>query len=292
MTRRFLSALGIFLLIHNLSVGQRKEEFRSYFRIANVAYTENKLAKSHQLDVYMPKKGSKSPVIIWVHDGNWISGDKSDVDKKPEYFTSKGYIFIAINHRLSPESSYIGQAHDVATSVVWVYNNILHYSGDKNKIFLMGHGTGAHLAMLVSLQSKYLKNASGSVDMLKGVVAFEGVGFDIPKVMSAQGKNFKEGCQTAIGNSRRQWIEASPVTHIKPGIKAPPFLVAYAEDDNKNDSEALTAKLIQQDFNTKIKSYPNKSSQSIYRELGREGDKVTEDIMAFFYECLQLKASY
>ena len=289
MSSRVILLFILFSFYFNSSVAQRKVEFKSYFRITGVAYTENKNVKANQLDVYMPKKGSKSPVVLWIHDGNWISGDKSDVDKKPEYFTSKGYIFISMNHRLSPEASFLGQAQDVATAIVWIYNNIIHYSGDKAKIFLMGYGTGVHLASMVAVQDKFLKNASGSRSMLKGIVSVEGAGFDIPAGIDLQEKKFREGCEMAIGKSKKQWIEASPVTHVKADTLTPPFMIVHSGGDTpaEKDANLFAEKLAKEKIIKRVAVYPKKNDNSINRDLGKDGDKVGEDIMVFFYECLR-----
>lgn len=289
MNSRVILFITLFSFYFNSLVAQRKEEFKSYFRIAGVAYTDKKYAKANQMDVYMPKKGSKSPVVLWIHDGNWISGDKSDVDKKPEYFTSKGYIFISVNHRLSPEASFLGQAQDVATAIVWTYNNIIHYSGDKDKIFVMGYGTGAHLASIVALQERFLKNVSGSRGMMKGVVCVEGAGFDIPAVIDIQEKKFREGCEMAIGKSKKQWIEASPVTHVKADPLIPPFMIVHSGGDTpaERDAKLFANKLAKEKIIKRVEVYPKKNDNSINRDLGKDGDKVGEDIITFFYECLR-----
>ncbi len=268
---------------------QRKEEFKSFFRIMNVPYTEDRTAKANMLDVYMPKKGSKSPVIIWVNGSNWIVGDKSDIDKKPEYFTAKGYIFIAVNYRLAPQAQYTTQAQDVANAIVWVYENIIHYSGDKNKISVVAHGTGAHIAAMVSVQDKYLKNANGSLQMIKCVVALEAAGFDIPTLLPLSGNKFKEGCELAIGKTRKQWVEASPVTYVQAETTMPPFLIAYAGVNTpaETDANIFAFRLNREKLPNKLIGYPDKKSQAIYRDFGKEGDKVTEDVVSFLYENLK-----
>ena len=282
--------LVILLFLTTSTFAQRKEEFRSYFRISGVPYTDSKNVKANQMDVYMPKKGSMSPVVIWIHNGYWTSGDKSDVDSKPEFFTSKGYIFISLNHRLSPEVSYIQQIQDVAVAITWIHKNIIHYSGDKEKLFLMGYGTGAHLATHIMVQEKYLSSLSASRKMIKGVVTMEGAGFDIPAVYEVQSNKFREGCEEAIGKSKRLWINASPVNYVTPDSTIPPFMITYAGSDTPSEAEAksLSLKLTKANIKNKMVGYSRKNSNSINRDLGKEGDKTGDEILTFFYECLRL----
>ncbi|MEX0941972.1 MAG: hypothetical protein WD002_05440, partial [Pseudomonadales bacterium] len=52
------------------------------------------------LDVYWKDVAKKRPVIIYVHDGGWAFGDKSDVHEKPKFFAVHDISFISMNYRL------------------------------------------------------------------------------------------------------------------------------------------------------------------------------------------------
>src|SRR6266571_217309 len=54
------------------------------------------------LDVYAPTEGKTHPVVVWIHGGGWQRGDKTEVQKKPEAFADKGYVFVSINYRFVP----------------------------------------------------------------------------------------------------------------------------------------------------------------------------------------------
>jgi arylformamidase len=288
MIRYFQSlALMFMLVVLAVSTGkaQKKEEFKSYYRISDIPYTENKSLRTNQLDIYMPKKGSKSAVVIWVHGGNWNSGDKRDVDVIPEYFTSKGYIFVALNYRLAPGVTYRDQASDIAHAIVWSYNNVIHYSGDKNKIILVGVGTGAQLATTVMLNDDYLQAKQGSRAMVRGVASLEGMGFYIPDVLSAEGNKFREGCFAAIGSAPHAWEDASPVVQIRSGNGIPPFLLAYAAGKPvlETDARVMADKLTDHEVKARIAAYTSRSS--ITRDLGKEGDKLSNDLLVFMNTC-------
>lgn len=268
---------------------QRKGE-GPYFKVADIPYA--KLAKEprlNALDVYMPKKGSKSPVIIWVHGGLWAFGDKSDVGIKPAFFTEKGYIFVSINHRLSPDIKHPGHMQDVAHALVWVYNNIVHYSGDPEKIFLMGYASGAQMSVMITVNKKYLDEAQGSLDMIKGVISVDGLGFDVAKIIPDNNNKVKDWCLDTFGLTEKEWQEASPVTHIKPGITVPPMFVAYSGVQTPTESDALNLarKFKDSGVSIQVKSYAKKNSLSIHREFGKEGDPVGQDVLVFLQDCLR-----
>src|SRR5262245_31042680 len=54
------------------------------------------------LDVYSPPKAKNLPVVFWIHGGGWQTGDKADVQIKPQAFMDKGFVFVSTNYRLLP----------------------------------------------------------------------------------------------------------------------------------------------------------------------------------------------
>jgi acetyl esterase/lipase len=67
----------------------------------DIPYTEPRNDRK-ALDVYAPPDGKNHPVVVWIHGGGWQSGDKKEVQKKPQAFVDKGFVFMSINYRLLP----------------------------------------------------------------------------------------------------------------------------------------------------------------------------------------------
>jgi hypothetical protein len=110
---------------------------------------------TNTLDVYYDKSNTDSlkPVIIFVHGGGWFFGSKSDYSRMGSMLVKEDYVGVIINHVLFPKGSMDDMVDDVYNSVQWVYNNISKYGGNKNKIILTGHSSGAHLAALTTFKS-------------------------------------------------------------------------------------------------------------------------------------------
>ena len=110
----------------------------------DVPYTDPKNERQ-TLDVFSPNEGKNHPVVVWIHGGGWQAGDKTDVQKKPQAFTDKGFVFISINYRLLPNNVTIKQmAGDVAKAIRWSHDHAKDYGGDPNTILVMGHSAGAN----------------------------------------------------------------------------------------------------------------------------------------------------
>lgn len=275
------------LISHKMLFAQKKDE-GSFLKVGNVRYATHSKSdpKLNMLNVYMPKKGSNSPMIVWVHGGSLTFGDKDNVSHKAEYFTARGYVFVSINYRLSPGVKHPVNAQDIADALVWLHENAMHYSADPDKMFVIGHSVGAHLAALVSIDEKYLEKSGGSLSMLDGVVLLDGSGYDIPLLMKNAGNKTKEWYTEAFGKTKKDWDQASPVNFIKPENNIPPFMIVYADDEEHSEKQAiiLAKKLSDADVKNKVFHYEKKTTASINRELGRETDKPTEDLYRFLQE--------
>jgi len=286
--RTVLVFLILGILTSHHSLWAQKKDQNSYIKVPGINYASHPKAdpKLNMLDVYMPKKGSNSPVLIWVHGGALAYGDKEYVQEKAEYFTRKGYVFISINYRLTPKVVHPAHVQDVSDAIVWVYTNAVHYSAYASKMFIMGHSTGAHLAALVSTDETYIKKSGGALDMIQGVVLLDGAGYDIPVLMNDARSRSREWYTQAFGNSKEEWEQASPVYFIKAGKNIPPFMIAYAGERDASRTEAmiLSKKLSEAHVENKVFFYQKKSHLTISRELGEDNDKTTEDVLRFLLE--------
>src|SRR4051794_1911709 len=76
--------------------------------------------KAHErqvLDVYSPKGAKDLPVVFWIHGGGWQTGDKKDVQVKPQWFNDKGFVFVSTNYRLLPAVDMGTLIRDVAKAI-------------------------------------------------------------------------------------------------------------------------------------------------------------------------------
>ena len=114
-------------------------------------------ARLTSLDVYAPRDGKDLPVVVWIHGGGWRIGDKRAVQLKPRAFNERGFVLVSINYRLYPDAVYAEQAGDVARAVRWVVDHAGEHGGSPQRIYLLGHSAGAHLAALTAINERYLK---------------------------------------------------------------------------------------------------------------------------------------
>ena len=108
----------------------------------------------HRLDLFLPleETAAKRPVLIFVHGGGFVSGDKHRPNSP--YYDNIGYwavahgcIGVTITYRLAPQHPWPAGAEDVGAAVEWIAQNIAEHGGDPQRIFVMGQSAGAvHVA--------------------------------------------------------------------------------------------------------------------------------------------------
>ncbi|KAF9317255.1 hypothetical protein BG003_001012 [Podila horticola] len=89
-----------------------------------------------------------SPVIIYVYGGAWDSGHKSMMMPMAQNLANQGYIVVVPDYTRYPHAKIEDMVGDVQDAVNWTIQNVTRYGGDPSNIFLMGSGSGAHVASL------------------------------------------------------------------------------------------------------------------------------------------------
>jgi acetyl esterase/lipase len=116
-----------------------------------------------RLDLYLPKnrKSARLPVIVFIHGGGWMQGDKSDGAGKLMPFVRTGkYAGVSVGYRLSGEAIWPAQIHDCKAAIRWVRANAAKHGFHPDRIGVWGRSAGGHLVLMLGL--------SGDVPELEG----------------------------------------------------------------------------------------------------------------------------
>jgi arylformamidase len=132
-----------------------------------------------KLDIY-PADQPGGPVLIYIHGGYWRSGSKEDNCNFVPVFTKRGASVVLVEYDLCPSVTISDIVRQTRSAIVWVYRNILRYSGNPSKIYLSGHSAGGHLTAM-ALAHDWTSEGLPR-DLIKGAVATSGV-YDLDMVM-------------------------------------------------------------------------------------------------------------
>jgi arylformamidase len=248
--------------------------------------------KRQTLDVYAPAKGKGHPIVVWIHGGGWQAGDKANVQKKPQAFVDRGFVFVSTNYRLLPEVSIKQMARDVAKAIHWVHDHAGKYGGDPKTIFIMGHSAGAHLAALVCTDHRYLKAEGLSLGIVKGCVPIDNATYDVPLQIATVEKRLAVIFRRKFGDSKSQ-TDLSPVAHVAGKKNIPPFLILHTalHRERKMQSHRLAAVLRKAGITADVISARGKTHRTLNTELGLPNDKPTKAVFAFVDRQLKNRGS-
>ncbi|MHC4641191.1 MAG: alpha/beta hydrolase fold domain-containing protein [Planctomycetota bacterium] len=223
----------------------------------------------NKLDLYLPKqsdrkdlKTEKLPLIIWVHGGAWMAGNKNNCPARR--FLRKGYAIASINYRLSQHATFPAQIEDCKAAVRWLRANSDQYNLDSKLFGVWGASAGGHLVALlgttgdikefdkgqnlnISSRVQAVCDYFGPTDFIKISNFPSSIKHDAPdspesKLIGGHVKNNKEACK-----------RANPITYVTKDD--PPFLIVHGDKDNivpHNQSQLLYEALKRTDIPVKF----------------------------------------
>jgi acetyl esterase/lipase len=246
------------------------------------------------LDLYVPKgtaPDAKRPVVIMIHGGGWRNGDKANppiIGAKMRHFVGAGYIYASINYRLSPQTpSPDGVRHpahveDCAAAIAWIHDHIAEYGGDPERLHLMGHSAGGHLAGLVATNERFLKAHGKPLSIIKTNVLLDPAALDILRFVElTKERGMTALYELAFGKDPAVWRDASPSLHVKTGKGIPPTLIFYAGDRMRLDvlATALADSLTKAGSPSRAVDTVSLDHGQINSLIGMVGDPMTALIM-------------
>ena len=204
--------------------------------IENVSY--GSCDKWHLLDLYRPKDTEgKLPVLLNIHGGAWVYGDKKVYAPYCMYLATQGFAVVNASYRLAPKHTFPAPLEDVGAMVEWVVDHAEDYGLDLSNLFFVGDSAGAHLATAytaVQLNEAYANSFPGiKVDarfVPKGLLLNCGV-FDMEVEWKKQGRALTPFLTDLLGE--KPTIEAvkqmSPAQYITSGF--PPVHLTTSNGD-------------------------------------------------------------
>ncbi|HEY9074897.1 MAG TPA: alpha/beta hydrolase fold domain-containing protein [Anaerolineaceae bacterium] len=123
-------------------------------RIKVIAHRNLQYSKASErtsLDLYLPEGAGPFPLVIWVHGGSWMSGNKDDCLLVNWGVGRQGYAIASVNYRLSDEAIFPAQIRDLKAAIRWLRAHAAEYRIDTQHIGLWGASAGGHLASLAGV---------------------------------------------------------------------------------------------------------------------------------------------
>ena len=144
----------------------------TFDKTAGIAYGDDPRQK---LDVYVPRHAlPDAPVVVFFYGGSWNSGAREDYNFVGEALASRGIVAVVADYRLYPQVRYPLFLQDAARAVAWTKANIREFSGNPQRLYLMGHSSGGYNAAMLALDGDLLAAAGMSPKDLRGWIGLAG----------------------------------------------------------------------------------------------------------------------
>ena len=200
--------------------------------LENVSYGTH---DRNKMDVLLPsgRNTSKTKILVLIHGGGWIGGDKSDFDAllntdnlenlKKEF---PDIAVFTLNYRLvtSNSNQYPAAEQDVKAAMDFIFRNANSYQVNANATYILGGSAGAHLAALYTV-----KNPSARLKVTIGVSG----AYELKSLYTSGNQETKEVLETFLGGTpqtqEKNYFNASPQNFIQPTQTK--YLLLHGRDD-------------------------------------------------------------
>ena len=207
------------------------------------------LSPAEKLDIYLPNEGDGPfPVIISIHGGAFMFGDKADGQLNPMINgLSQGYAIVSVNYRMSGEALFPANINDIKAAIRWIKANATKYKFNPKRIALWGGSAGGNLAALAGtsgdvteLEDLSMGNASQSSRVMAVVDWFGPTNFLLmDEQLKETGNGKPDHSET---NSPESKVLGEKITTIPAKVKManpesyitsddPPFLIEHGTKD-------------------------------------------------------------
>ncbi|WP_244827239.1 alpha/beta hydrolase [Caballeronia sp. TF1N1] len=229
-----------------------------------------------RLDVYAPEEASQHarPVIVYFYGGSWQAGQRADSRGVADALAQRGFVAVTPDYRVYPETVFPGFLADAAASVRWARDHAHEFGGDPERIFVMGHSAGAHIAAMLATDGRYLQAQGMAKESLRGMIGLAGPYVAIPS-------------EPHMGDifPAAERAETLPIDFISGN--EPPMLLATGTADNVVDprnSERFAAALRAHDDSVELKRYPGYDHGRIvdaFTASAHANSPILADVAAF-----------
>ena len=203
-----------------------------------------------QLDLWVPDSATPPPLVVWVHGGGFMFGDRRYLPEtlRPnqvfDALLEAGLAVATIDYRHALEAPFPAQLHDAKAAVRYLRAHADELGISTERIGVAGESAGAHIAALVGLTAHRpdlegthgVLGQSSAVDVvvdwygpadlatMPRVALPPAIAAKLPPEMATPPEDhLSRGLEGAAR------ADASPVTHVTP--EAPPFLLVHGTAD-------------------------------------------------------------
>jgi acetyl esterase/lipase len=202
------------------------------------------------LDVYMPRAtNDPAPVVVFFYGGSWEGGRRRWYRYVGEALAAHGVVAVIPDYRKYPAVHFPGFMHDAATATKWAFDHAGEFGGDAQRVFVMGHSAGGHIAALLACDKRYLAQVGLTPRALAGMIGLAGAYAFLP---------YEDDEALIFGNDAKGRYDSQPINFVDGD--EPPMLLLQGKDDDEvapNNAEVMAERAQAMDGTAVLKLYPD-----------------------------------
>lgn len=234
---------------------------------------------------YRPNDTTPTPMVLFIHGGSWISGDKSVMRRYQQQVVDAGYGYVSMNYRfIMTGATYLDMLDDIQLVIQFLKDFASDLNVDTTRMAMVGESAGAHLAMLYAYRNvspipiEFAMALVPPVDFTDpGYLSFGDPTFQLFLANGLMATSLM-GPEDLVANGYPDaWMDASPIHHLSTAI---PTLIGYAGLDELIPLSNMEGFLIAATaINAPIEAilFPNSG-----HSLSSDPDKLSELLATFF----------
>lgn len=234
-------------------------------------------------NVYAPATaslGTPAPVLVFFYGGGWDSGSKALYGWAAQALAAKGFVVAVPDYRLVPDVLFPVFIQDAAAATAEVARVSARYGGDPARLGVVGHSAGAHLAMMIALDRRYMQ-AVGQPDLIRAAAGLAGPYDFLPFDVAASINAFGQAPDPE---------QTQPLHFAR--ADAPPLWLGHGTADvvvHDEDTVLLNDRMRELGGRCEAKLYPGLSHEDLiatFSPLFRNKAPVLADVSDFFHRTL------
>ena len=234
------------------------------------------------MDIYAPDGALEqpAPLVVFFYGGGWDQGSKTLYGWAAQALAARGFVVALPDYRLVPQVVFPAFIEDAAAATAHAAKIAAQYGGDPNHVAVGGHSAGAHLALMITLDRRYM-TAAGDRDRIKAAFGLAGPYDFLPFDVDAS--------KNAFGRAPDPTM-TQPVTFVRPD--APPIWLGHGTADtvvHDDDTIILSDRLKAVGAPVEAKLYDGLTHADMiatFSPLFRKKAPVLADIAGFLHRTL------
>lgn len=231
-----------------------------------------------KFDLFAPTATTAEPwpVLVFFYGGGWDSGSRTFYAWAAQALAARGFVVAVPDYRVVPEVHFPAFVEDAAAATAAVGAVAARHGGDPDRLGVLGHSAGAHLALMITLDRRYMASV-GRPDLIKAAAGLAGPYEFLPLDTGA--------ARNAFGRAPDPTL-TQPVTFVR--SDAPPIWLGHGTADvtvHAEDTVILNGRIASAGGRSEAKLYPDLSHQDLiatFSPLFRRKAPVLDDLSAFF----------